>query len=53
MVFSGVVLVALLALSAEATFTLLGRAVTPRGVRQEARPFTEPAQAPRPVGGAV
>jgi osmoprotectant transport system permease protein len=36
MMFSGVVLVALLALGAELGFTLVGRAVTPRGVRHEA-----------------
>ena len=35
MMFSGVVLVAALALGAEAAFTLIGRALTPRGVRRE------------------
>jgi len=45
MVFSGVVLVALLALTAEATFTLLGRALTPRGARAGA-----PSGAPEPAG---
>jgi osmoprotectant transport system permease protein len=48
MTYSGVVLVALLALSAEAAFTLLARAATPRGARAGGGPaFTEPAQAPR------
>jgi osmoprotectant transport system permease protein len=51
MMFSGVVLVAALALSAEAAFTLVARALTPRGVRRGAQPFREPAQAPRgPIG---
>jgi osmoprotectant transport system permease protein len=36
MMFSGVVLVAALALGAEAAFTLAGRALTPRGVRRGA-----------------
>ena len=48
MLFSGVVLVAGLALSAEAAFTLLGRAVRPHEAAAGAPPFTELAQAPRP-----
>ncbi len=51
MLFSGVVLVAVLALSAEAVFTLIGRALQPHGADAGDRPFTEPAQAPRPAGG--
>jgi osmoprotectant transport system permease protein len=47
MVFSGVVLVAALALAAEAAFTLVGRAVTPRGSRgpADATREAEPAAA--------
>jgi osmoprotectant transport system permease protein len=47
MVFSGVVLVALLALGAEAAFTLLGRALTPRVAREgdDTAPEREPAAA--------
>lgn len=44
MLFSGVVLVALLALGAEAAFALLGRALTPKGIRAATRPQPEPAQ---------
>jgi osmoprotectant transport system permease protein len=51
MLFSGVVLVAILALAAEATFTLVGRALAPHGPGGAKPAFTEPAQAPRPVGG--
>jgi len=53
MLFSGVVLVALLALAAEALFTLLGRALTPRGVRAGAPPFREAAHASRAPGGGT
>jgi osmoprotectant transport system permease protein len=42
MLFSGVVLVAVLALSAEAAFTLLGRALTPRQVTDEEAARREP-----------
>jgi osmoprotectant transport system permease protein len=49
MMFSGVVLVAALALGAEAAFTLAGRALTPRGVRRgrvaQGRERSEPATA--------
>ena len=52
MVFSGVVLVAALALAAEATFTLSGRALTPRGADTGGVPFNEPAPGSRAPGGA-
>ena len=47
MLFSGVVLVALLAVSAQAAFALLARVVTPRGLR--AAP--EPSRVPVPAAG--
>jgi osmoprotectant transport system permease protein len=50
MVFAGVVLVATLALGAEAVFTLLARAMTPRGVR---RGRAAPANRPEPVAPAT
>ena len=45
MMFSGVVLIALLALSAEAVFTLLARVLTPRGVRSASDASTRRAGA--------
>lgn len=45
MLFSGVVLVALLALGAQAAFTLVGRALTPSAMRQRATPGREPEAA--------
>jgi osmoprotectant transport system permease protein len=53
MVFSGVVLVALLALGAEAAFTLLGRALTPHGTRQPGEAPRERDPDPTPAAGAA
>jgi osmoprotectant transport system permease protein len=51
MIFSGVVLVGVLALSTEGVFALLGRSARARGTRDAGRPaFREPAEAPRPAG---
>ena len=50
MMFSGVVLVAALALGAEAAFTLVGRALTPRGVRRERA--AQGRERPEPVPSA-
>jgi osmoprotectant transport system permease protein len=50
MMFSGVVLVAALALGAEAAFTLAGRALTPRGVRRERA--AQGRERPEPVPSA-